>query len=80
MKLIHRISVEVCKTGSDECPPLKTVHKKNECPSLTVTTSFYRAHLDGAYKEMITGLMNAGCFDLLIEHTVDLVISKGKRF
>ena len=79
MKLIHRIDSIVCKTGSEECPPLEVVHKKGSLVgSLTVTTSFYRPHLDGGYKEMIAGLMNAGCFDLLIEHTVELVITNGR--
>ena len=81
MKLIHRIDSLVCKTGSDDCPALESVCKKGSMPgSLAVTTSFYRPHLDGGYKEMITGLMNAGCFDLLIEHTVELVITQGEHY
>ena len=46
-------------------------------PTLSVATSFYRPFLDGGYKSMITGLMNAGCFDDLMEHAILLIVAKG---
>ena len=67
MKLIHRVNTTICQSGVEDGP------------TLSVSTSFYRPYLDSGYKTMITGLMDAGCFNILIEHAMDLILMRGKN-
>ena len=66
MKLIHRVNATIFKAGVEDGP------------TLSVSTSFYRPFLDSGYKAMISSLMDAGCFNILIEHAMDLVLTKGE--
>ena len=44
---------------------------------MLVTASFYRPFLDSGYRSMIVNLMEAGCFDALIEKAICLSAEKG---
>ena len=71
MKLIHRMDIEICSetdpTSVHDLPPRQ----------MLVTASFYRPFLDSGYRSMIVNLMEAGCFDSLIEKAICLSAEKG---
>ena len=72
MQLIHRMDLELC-SGADSA---KTQGRPPR--QMLVTASFYRPFLDSSYRSMIIHLMEAGCFDSLIEKAICLSAEKGK--
>ena len=64
MKLINRFDVRLA-TNMEE--------KKQ----VTVTTSFYRPYLDGAYKTLVTALLDDGIFDDFVAAIIRLLAGTG---
>ena len=67
MKLIHRMDLELTAQGD--------VSRG----SLEVTVSFYRPFLDGAYRVMITHMMDTGCFDAFMKSVLNQLLSPGRE-
>lgn len=65
MKLIHRLHLDICRDLEDNTA------------ALSVSASFYRPFLDGTYKQMVAQLIEAGCFDNLIQYAIELLVTKG---
>ena len=66
MKLIHRLQLELVSK------------KDSEGSQLIVTASFYRPFLDGSYKNMISQMIDSGCFDDFIASLLEHVIHSGE--
>ena len=65
MKLLHRFDVKLMTTANTE-------------KHMMITTSFYRPHLDSAYKDMVSALLDDGLFDDFIASIIRLLACQGK--
>ena len=65
------MNLELC-TGFDSNPTKPRL--------IPASASFYRPFLDGGYKQLITSMMDAGCFDELVEKSISVTLLKGNEF